>query len=90
MGLLSPTPTPYDPLQWDELPLPEKLKWVCRAWVIQGYGTPPPIYAAYGLKIAGYIGGWLFFCSLSPALGDRAMVVASSRVREGDPVESAV
>lgn len=69
MGLLSPTPTPYDPLQWDELPLPEKLKWVCRAWVVQGYGTPLAIYAAYGLKVAGYIGGWLFFCSLSPELG---------------------
>ncbi|MGH1345250.1 MAG: DUF3556 domain-containing protein [Nannocystales bacterium] len=69
MGLLSPTPTPYDPLEWEGLPLPEKLKWVCRAWVVQGYGTPLAIYGAYGLKVAAYIGGWVFFCSLSPSLG---------------------
>ncbi len=69
MGLLSPTPTPYDPLEWEQLPLPEKLKWVCRAWVVQGYGTPVAIYGAYGLKVAGYVGGWLFFCSVSAQLG---------------------
>ncbi len=69
MGLLSPTPTPYDPLEWDRQPLPDKLRAVCRAWTVQGYGTPLAIYFAYMLKIAGYIGGWVFFCSLSPSLG---------------------
>lgn len=69
VGLIAPTPTPYDPLEWDTLPLPEKLKWVCRAWVVQGYGTPPAIYGAYLLKIAAYAGGWVFFCGLSPSLG---------------------
>ena len=69
MGLLAPTPTPYDPLEWERLPLPKKIRLVCQAWVVQGYGTPLGIYGAYGLKIAGYIGGWLFFCSLSPELG---------------------
>lgn len=74
MGLLSPTPTPYDPLEWDRLPLPEKLKWVCRAWVVQGYGTPVAVYVAYVLKIGAYVGGWLFFCTLSPSLGGLAEI----------------
>jgi hypothetical protein len=69
MGLISPTPTPYDPLEWERLPLTEKLQQVCRAWVVQGYGTPFAIYVAYLLKIAAYIAGWVFFCGFSPSLG---------------------
>lgn len=69
MSLISPTPTPYDPLEWEALPLAAKLKQVCRAWVVQGYGTPYAIYVAYLLKIAAYIAGWVFFCGFSPSLG---------------------
>ncbi|MEM6293238.1 MAG: DUF3556 domain-containing protein [Myxococcota bacterium] len=69
MGLIAPTPPPYDPLEWDRLPLPEKLQAVCRAWALQGYGTPIGVFALYGLKVGAYVGGWLAFCSLSPALG---------------------
>lgn len=69
MGLLDPKPPPYDPLEWAAKPLPEKARMVCQAWAVQGYGTPPAIYALYALKVAGYIAGWVGFCSLSPELG---------------------
>ncbi len=69
MGLLSPTPPPYDPLEWDGLPLAPKLRAVCRAWALQGYGTPPAVFALYGLKVGAYVWGWVLFCSLSPELG---------------------
>src|SRR4051812_25931416 len=42
---------------------------VCEAWAVQGYGTPPVIYAVHVVKIALYVGAWLVFCSTSPGLG---------------------
>ena len=74
MGLFSPKPPPYEPLEWDALALGDKLREVCRAWAVQGYGTPLGIYLFYALKIAAYVGGWFFFCALSPQLGDPASV----------------
>ncbi len=42
---------------------------VCEAWALQGYGTPPGVFAFYALKLAIYIGAWVYFCSFSPSLG---------------------
>ncbi|MDP3498824.1 MAG: DUF3556 domain-containing protein [Myxococcales bacterium] len=69
MGLLDPTPPPYDPLQWVELPLEERGRQVCEAWALQGYGAPIPVYVAYALKMVGYVAAWGFFCSFTPGLG---------------------
>ncbi|MHB8417332.1 MAG: DUF3556 domain-containing protein [Myxococcales bacterium] len=68
MGLLDPTPPPYDPLAWAQAPLAERGRQVCEAWALQGYGTPVAIFGAYALKIALYVSGWLLFCGRSPAL----------------------
>ena len=69
MGLLDPTPPPYDALEWVKRPLAERGRMVCEAWAMQGYGTPPGVFAAYGIKVALYIGGWIAFCGTSPELG---------------------
>jgi hypothetical protein len=69
MGLLDPTPPPYDPLQWVELPLEERGRQVCEAWALQGYGAPMLVYVAYALKMVGYVAAWGFFCSFTPGLG---------------------
>ncbi len=69
MSLLDPTPTPYDPVAWARRPLAERGRMVCEAWAIQGYGTPPAIYAVYALKAAFYVGVWVLCCSRSPELG---------------------
>ena len=45
MGLLDPTPPPYDPIAWQQRPLDERGRMVCEAWAAQGYGTPPGVDA---------------------------------------------
>jgi hypothetical protein len=69
MGLLAPTPPPYEPLAWSRKPFGERARMVCEAWAMQGYGTPAGVYAAYGLKVLLYVAGWLLFASFSPGLG---------------------
>ncbi len=65
MKLLQPTPVPYDPIEWAKKPLSERGRMVCRAWALQGYGTPPAIFAVYLLKVALYVAAWIGFCSFS-------------------------
>ncbi|MEM1034599.1 MAG: DUF3556 domain-containing protein [Myxococcota bacterium] len=69
MGLLDPVPPPYDVAAWSRLPIGPKAQAVCRAWALQGYGTPPLVFVAYAAKIGGYVGLWLAFCWCSPSLG---------------------
>ena len=69
MGLLEPTPPPYDPLAWARLPMAERGRQVCAAWAMQGYGTPLAVYALYAVKLALYVGGWLWWCRCTPGLG---------------------
>ncbi len=69
MALPKPLLPPYDIREWQGKPFAERLKTVCQAWALQGYGTPAAIYIVYLLKIALYIGVWIFFCSFSPSLG---------------------
>jgi hypothetical protein len=69
VSLLSPAPSPYDPLDWVRRPFAERARMVCEAWAVQGYGTPPLIYAVHVVKIALYVGAWLVFCGFSPGLG---------------------
>jgi hypothetical protein len=69
MSLLRPIPPPYDPLDWVRRPFAERGRMVCQAWALQGYGTPLGVYFFYALKLALYVGAWLGFCALSPALG---------------------
>lgn len=74
MGLLDPTPPPYDPLEWVEQPFEPRAKQVCQAWALQGYGAPLAVYAAYALKIVAYVGAWVFFCSFTPGLGSLSSI----------------
>ncbi len=69
MSFFHPEPPPYDALVWAKLPFPERAKLACQAWALQGYGTPLAIYLLYALKVAAYVGAWVFFCSFSPSLG---------------------
>jgi hypothetical protein len=69
MGLLRPTPPPYDALAWRATPFAKRSRMVCEAWAMQGYGTPAGVFALYAAKVALYVAGWVFFCGFSPALG---------------------
>jgi hypothetical protein len=69
VGLLSPTPPPYDPLEWATRPFAERARMVCESWALQGYGTPVAVFVVYALKIAAYVWAWIFFCSFTPGIG---------------------
>ena len=69
MGFLDPVAPPYDPLEWEKKPFAEKSRLACGAWALQGYGTPLPVYALYGVKLLLYAWGWLFFCGFTPGMG---------------------
>lgn len=71
---IKPIPPPYDPLEWARKPFAEKSQMVCRAWAMQGYGTPIAVYFVYILKIAFYIYGWVFFCRFTPGMGDLSRI----------------
>lgn len=73
MGLfdlfLKPADTPYNALEWEQLPFPEQARLSCQAWYQQGFGSPGSTLAFYVIKMALWI--WLFvvFCSYSVDLG---------------------
>ena len=47
---------------------------LCEAWAVQGYGAPVSVYAFYILKMAIYIGVWLWWCSFSESLGSASTI----------------
>ncbi len=67
--ILEPAELPYDFGEWKKEPFSERMKMVCQAWALQGFGAPPAIILFYVFKIAIYIAGWIFFCSFSESLG---------------------
>lgn len=70
MAIPKPLMPPYDVREWQKKPFAVRMKMVCQAWAIQGYGTPWPIYLVYLVKVALYVGAWCFFCSFTPGLGN--------------------
>ena len=69
MNLLRPAPLPFDFQEWKTKPFPERVKMLCQAWAVQGYGTPPGTFVFYFIKMVVYVGMWLFWCSFSHDLG---------------------
>ncbi|MEQ1567729.1 MAG: DUF3556 domain-containing protein [Myxococcota bacterium] len=56
----------YDIAEWRRQPFPDRVRAVCRAWALQGYGSPIAVYLAYVSKIAAYIAAWVGFCVVGP------------------------
>jgi hypothetical protein len=71
---VKPKLPPYDPLEWAKKPLAERGRMVCQAWALEGYGTPPVVYAVYAAKVVFYVGMWIFFCSFTSGLGGLATI----------------
>jgi hypothetical protein len=69
MSILQPIPPPYDALEWEKKPFPERARMVCEAWALQGYGSPLGAYAIYALKVVFYVGMWVVFCRFTEGLG---------------------
>ena len=73
-SLITPAPPPYDALEWEKAPFPERCRQVCQAWALQGYGSPLSVALLYAVKAALFIAGWAGFCAMSPSLGPVAEV----------------
>jgi hypothetical protein len=69
MSLLTPTLPDFDLDDWARQPYRRRLRMMCQDWALNGFGSPPAVYAFYLLKMALYVGGWAFFVSLTPGLG---------------------
>ncbi len=74
MRLLEPIAPPYDALEWAKKPFTEKARMVCESWALQGYGAPLSGMVFYALKIAFYIGVWIFFCLFSEGIDSVAAI----------------
>lgn len=65
---MAPLRPPYDPIAWSKAPLGERLQMVCRAWALDGYGTPLAVYLVYVVKVGLYVGGWWLACTRTPGM----------------------
>ncbi len=62
----------FDIREWRKQPWPTRLRMACQDWVLQGYGSPLPVYLFYVFKVALYVWLWSFFVARTPELGQLA------------------
>jgi Transmembrane protein of unknown function (DUF3556) len=69
VGLVKPAEPEFDLDDWAKRPYQGRLRLMCQAWAMQGFGAPGIAYLFYALKLVLYIGGFLVFASTTPHLG---------------------
>jgi Transmembrane protein of unknown function (DUF3556) len=63
MGLLTPTPPPFEIGEWRRLSHLERIKPLAQDWALNGFGTPVAVYFLYIVKLLIYAGGGLLLIS---------------------------
>jgi len=56
MGLLDPTPPPFEVAEWRRLPHLQRIKPLAQDWALNGFGTPVAVYFLYVFKVLAYTG----------------------------------
>lgn len=74
MSFSRPTQPDFDVDRWRTLPYPGRLRLMCQAWAMQGFGAPGMAYAFYVVKLLLYAGGFLLFTATTPGLGGLARI----------------
>lgn len=69
MGLLDPRLSGVDVAEFARLPYAERIRTSCRTWIMDGFGTPWPIFVVYVVKMGLYVGGFLAWAAATPDLG---------------------
>jgi hypothetical protein len=70
MGLLDPTPPPFEVEEWKQRPHLERIKPLAQDWALNGFGTPVAVYFLYVVKVLVYAGlGLLAIAATSDGLG---------------------
>jgi len=66
MGLLDPTPPPFEVEEWRRLPHQQRIKPLAQDWALNGFGTPVAVYFLYVFKVLAYAGlGYLLIAATS-------------------------
>ena len=63
MGLLDPTPPPFEVAEWRRLPHLQRIKPLAQDWALNGFGTPVAVYFLYVFKVLVYAGGGFLLIS---------------------------
>jgi len=65
MGLLDPSPPPFEVSEWRRLPHLQRIKPLAQDWALNGFGTPVAVYFLYVFKVLAYagLGGLLIFAT---------------------------
>jgi len=69
MSFTAPTDPGFDLQDWAARPYAERLRMMCGASAMQGFGAPGMAYVFYVVKLFLYAGGWLAFTATTPGLG---------------------
>lgn len=69
MGFIKPSLPDLDLQEWGEKPRMERVKPMIQEWAQSGFGAPDAVLVLYAVKIALYVGGALFFASITPGVG---------------------
>jgi hypothetical protein len=69
VSFTTPSQPDFDLVEWAGLPYPERLRLMCQAWAMQGFGAPGVAYVFYVVKLFLYAGGFLLFTATTPGLG---------------------
>jgi hypothetical protein len=69
MSFTAPTQPEFDLQDWAARPYGERLRMMCDASAMQGFGAPGMAYVFYVIKLMLYAGGFLLFTATTPGLG---------------------
>jgi len=62
----------FDPTEWSNKNFTERVRIGTNYYVLKGLAYPLPVYLFHAVKLALFIGGWMFFCRFTPGLGTAA------------------
>jgi hypothetical protein len=69
LGLISPALPDFDLEDWGRRPYLGRVRLMCEAWAMQGFGAPGVAYLFYVLKLFLYAGGFLAFAVTTRGVG---------------------
>lgn len=69
MGLMTPKQPEFEISEWRRQPYLERVRMMCEAWAMQGFGAPGATYLFYVLKLILCVGGFLLFVSSTSGVG---------------------
>lgn len=70
MGLTTPKQPDFEVAEWLLQPYFERVRMMCGAWAMQGFGAPGAAYLFYVVKLIVYVSGFVLAASTIGGIGD--------------------